>query len=292
MKQLLTAFIICSAAYLSAQTTLDIQGHRGARGLFPENTIPAFLGAIKLGVNTIELDVVITKDNKVLISHDPYMNENFCRLASGKLLEGDIKKEYNIYQMNYAEVTAYDCGQWGNAKFPEQQKMAVQKPLLSDMIDSVEAFVKKNKLPQVKYNIEIKCAAAGDGIMHPKPDEFAKLVYDVIKQKGILDHCNIQSFDVRSLEEIHKIDPKLPIAILVADAHSFKKNLKQLGFTPYAYSPHYILVNKKVVKQCHKAGVKLIPWTVNDEKKMVKLKKLGIDGIITDYPNKAIELLR
>lgn len=292
MKQLLTAFILFSAVYLSAQTTLDIQGHRGARGLFPENTIPAFLGAIKLGVNTVELDVVITKDNKVLISHDPYMNENFCRLASGKLLEGDIKKDYNIYQMNYAEVTAYDCGQWGNAKFPEQQKMAVQKPLLSDMIDSVEAYVRKNKLPQVKYNIEIKRAAPGDGIMHPKPDEFAKLVYDVIKQKGILDHCNIQSFDVRSLQEIHKIDPKLSIAILVADAHSFKKNLKQLGFPPYAYSPHYILVNKKVVKQCHKAGVKLIPWTVNDEKKMVKLKKLGIDGIITDYPDKAIELLR
>lgn len=292
MKRLLTAITLFSAAYLSAQTTLDIQGHRGARGLYPENTIPAFLGAIKLGVNTVELDVVITKDNKVLISHDPYMNENFCRLASGKLLEGDIKKDYNIYQMNYAEVTAYDCGQWGNAKFPEQQKMAVQKPLLSDMIDSVEAFVKRYKLPQVNYNIEIKCAAAGDGIMHPKPDEFAKLVYDVIKQKGILDHCNIQSFDVRSLQEIHKIDPKLPIAILVADAHSFKKNLAQLGFTPYAYSPHYILINKKVVKQCHKAGVKLIPWTVNDEKKMVKLKKLGIDGIITDYPNKAIELLR
>lgn len=292
MKRILTAITLFSAAYLSAQTALDIQGHRGARGLYPENTIPAFLGAIKLGVNTVELDVVITKDNKVLISHDPYMNENFCRLASGKLLEGDIKKDYNIYQMNYAEVTAYDCGQWGNAKFPEQQKMAVQKPLLSDMIDSVEAYVKANKLPQIKYNIEIKCGAAGDGIMHPKPDEFAKLVYDVIKQKGILDHCNIQSFDVRSLQEIHKIDPKLPIAILVADAHSFKKNLAQLGFTPYAYSPHYILVNKKLVKQCHKAGIKLIPWTVNDEKKMVKLKKLGIDGIITDYPNKAIELLR
>lgn len=292
MKRLLTAITLFSAVYLSAQSTLDIQGHRGARGLYPENSIPAFIGAVKLGVNTIELDVVITKDNKVLVSHDPYMNENFCRQASGKLLEGDIKQEYNIYKMYYSEVTAYDCGQWGNTKFPEQQKIAVHKPLLADMIDSVEAYVKANKLPQVKYNIEIKCGAAGDGIMHPKPDEFAKLVYDVIKQKGILGHCNIQSFDVRSLQEIHKIDPKLPIAILVADAHSFKKNLKQLGFTPYAYSPHYILVNKKVVKQCHKAGVKLIPWTVNDEKKMLKLKKLGIDGIITDYPDKAIKLLR
>lgn len=288
----MTAFSLLSIIATSAQTTLDIQGHRGARGLFPENTIPAFTGAIRFGVNTVELDVVITKDNKVLVSHEPYMNDAFCRQVDGKPLTGDVKQEYNIYNMTYAETQAYDCGSWGNTKFPEQQKMNVAKPLLSDVIDSVEAFVQKYKLPQVKYNIEIKCAAAGDGTMHPKPDEFAKLVYGVIKEKGILGHCNIQSFDVRSLQEIHKIDPKLPIAILIADAHSFKKNLAQLGFTPYAYSPHYILVNKKLVKQCKKAGVKLIPWTVNDEKKMVKLKKMGVDGIITDYPNKAIELLR
>lgn len=284
--------MLCSAAYLSAQTTLNIQGHRGARGLYPENTVPAFIGAIKLGVNTVELDVVITKDNKVLVSHEPYMNDGFCRQVDGKPLTGDVKQEYNIYKMTYAETQAYDCGQWGNAKFPGQQKIAVHKPLLSDVIDSVEDYVREHNLKKVNYNIEIKCAAAGDDVMHPKPDVFAKLVYDVIKQKGILDHCNIQSFDVRSLQEIHKLDAKLPIALLVADLHNLKKNLEQLGFIPYAYSPYYMLVNKKLAKQCHKAGVKLIPWTVNDEKKMVKLKELGIDGIITDYPDKAIKLLR
>lgn len=293
MKQILCGLMLFSAVGLMAQKSrIDIQGHRGARGLYPENTIPAFIGAVKLGVNTLELDVVITKDNQVLVSHDPYMNDGFCRQVDGKSLTGDMKKDYNIYTMTYAETQAYDCGQWGNEKFPDQQKLVAHKPLLADMIDSVEDYIRKNNLPKVKYNIEIKCAPAGDNIMHPLPEPFAKLVYEVVKKKGIQDHCNIQSFDVRCLQEIHKLDPKLPIAILIADANNFKKNIEQLGFTPYAYSPHYILVNKKLVKQCHAAGVKLIPWTVNDEKKMVALKDLGIDGIITDYPNKAIQLLR
>lgn len=274
---------LCTAAH--AQTTFDIEGHRGARGLYPENTIVGFIEALKLGVNTLEMDVVISKDGQVVLSHDPTINCEICEYC------GD-GKEKRIYQLDYNTIKTIDCGSKGNSKFPEQKKMYAVKPLLTDVIDSVEAFIKRNNLPPVYYNIETKSTPAGDGTEHPAPDMFAKMMYDVLKQKGILNRSIVQSFDPRTLQAIHKADATVTTALLVFNADGFNKNIKRLGFTPAIYSPNYLLVNSKLVKACHAKGIKVIPWTVNDEDKMKKMKELGVDGIISDYPDRAIKTLR
>lgn len=268
-----------------AQTAFDIEGHRGARGLYPENTIAGFIEALKLGVNTLEMDVVITKDGQVVLSHDPTINCEICDYC------GD-GKEKRIYQLDYSTIKTIDCGSKGNSKFPEQKKMYAVKPLLTDVIDSVEAFIKRNSLTPVYYNIETKSTPAGDGTEHPAPDVFAKMLYDVLKQKGILNRSIVQSFDPRTLQAIHKTDATVTTALLVFNADGFNKNIKRLGFTPAIYSPNYLLVNSKLVKACHAKGIKIIPWTVNDEDKMKKMKELGVDGIISDYPDRAIKVLR
>lgn len=278
-------FLCLLGLYTKAQTAFDIEGHRGARGLYPENTITGFIEALKLGVNTLEMDVVITKDGKVVLSHDAVINCDICDYCT----EG---KERRIYQLDYNTIKTIDCGSKGNAKFPEQKKIYAVKPLLVDVIDTVEAYIKANNLSPVHYNIETKSTPAGDDTEHPKPDVFAKMLYDVLKQKGVLSRCIIQSFDPRTLQVIHATDATAVTALLVFNADGFNKNIKRLGFIPSIYSPNYLLVNSRLVKACHQKNIKIIPWTVNDEDKMKKMKDLGVDGLISDYPDRAIKALR
>jgi glycerophosphoryl diester phosphodiesterase len=286
-----TSFIFLSlllATTMKAQNTFDIEGHRGCRGLYPENTIVAFLEAVRLGVNTLEMDVVVSKDGKLVVSHDPMLNPDICSGADGKPVSAGIR----IYNLTYDEVKKFDCGSRGNPKFPEQKKVAAFKPLLSDVIDSVEKYVQQNHLPAVQYNIETKSTPAGDDVEHPKPAVFSKMLYDLLKQKNVLPKCIIQSFDPRTLQEIKKMDASVKLALLVFNADGFEGNIKTLGFNPNIYSPNFILVNKKLIQKCHQQNIQIIPWTVNEEKKMRKMKSLGVDGIITDYPDKAISVLR
>jgi glycerophosphoryl diester phosphodiesterase len=286
-----TSFIFLSlllATTMNAQTTFDIEGHRGCRGLYPENTIVAFLEAVRLGVNTLEMDVVVSKDGKLVVSHDPTLNPDICSGADGKPVSAGIR----IYNLTYDEIKKFDCGSRGNPKFPDQKKVAAFKPLLSDVIDSVEKYILQNHLPAVQYNIETKSTPEGDDVEHPKPAVFSKMLYDLLKQKNVLSKCIIQSFDPRTLQEIKKMDASVKLALLVFNAEGFEGNIKTLGFNPNIYSPNFILVNKKLIQKCHQQNIQIIPWTVNEEKKMMKMKALGVDGIITDYPDKAISVLR
>jgi len=272
----------------------DVQGHRGCRGLMPENTIPAMLKAIDLGVTTLEMDVVITKDNKVVVSHEPWFETEITTKPDGSFVNAGEAMQYNIYQMNYDEVAKYDVGMKPHPRFPRQQKMKAVKPLLSDLIDSVEAYLTyltKKNLPKfkysVKYNIEIKSLPAGDNRFHPVPSEFGELLMAVIKEKKIEDRVIIQSFDFRSLKYIHEKYPSIKTSMLIEDSdeNDFEGQLIKLGYTPEYYSPNQTLVDDKLVKQCHDKGMKIIPWTVNEKKQVKKLQKMGVDGIITDYPD-------
>ena len=160
------------------------------------------------------------------------------------------------------------------------------------MIDTVEKFIRQNHLPAVQYNIETKSTPEGDDVNHPKPAVFSKLLYDLVKEKNVLSKCIIQSFDPRTLQEIHKIDASATTALLVFNADGFEKNISRLGFTPSIYSPNSILVNKKLIRSCHQQKIKIIPWTVNDEDQMKKYKLMGVDGLISDYPNRLIKVCR
>lgn len=270
---------------------IDIQGHRGARGLFPENTLTAFIEAVKLGVHTLEMDVVISKDHKVVVSHEPWMNELFCSAPNGQPIENGSKEKYNLYKMLYADIAKFDCGKRGNPEFPLQKAVPEHKPLLSEVFEKVDAFTKANNLPLVKYNIEIKSDPTEDNIYNPIPKVFTELVLTVLKNKNVLSRTILQSFDVRILQELKKKDPSLTLSFLVENKDSLEHNLHKLGFIPDIYAPEFILINEQLIKDLRSKNIKLITWTVNEIEDIKKMVSLGVDGIISDHPDIVINLL-
>ena len=268
----------------------DIQGHRGCRGLKPENSIPAFIAALDSGVTTVEMDLAITKDRQVIVSHEPWMAAAFCRTPEGKDFTAKEEMKNNIYQMTYDQVKMWDCGSKVNDKFPEQEKIATIKPLLTDVIIAVENHIKNFTKYEVDYNIEIKSMPEGDNKFHPKPAEFSDMVYNLIDQYLPWDRVVIQSFDFRVLKYWHEKYPTVRLAALVENLHTIDENIKELGFTPSVYSPDYKLLDKDEVKRCHQLKMRVIPWTVNDPVEMMALKGMNVDGFITDYPNRAAKL--
>lgn len=268
----------------------DLQGHRGARGIKPENTIPAFIAALDAGVTTIELDVVITKDKQVVVSHEPWMAAEICLKPDGTEISDTESKAINIYTLTYEEVKQYDCGSKGNARFPEQEKLKTSKPLLTEVIAAVEDYIKSYTQYEVDYNIELKSSKTGDGKYHPAPAEFSDLVYNLLNQYLPMERVVIQSFDFRILRHWHTTYPAVRLAALVENTKSIDDNLKDLGFAPSVYSPYYRLLSEEKVREVKARKMRIIPWTVNEVEDMKRLRAWGVDGLITDYPNRAAEI--
>ncbi|GAA0873032.1 glycerophosphodiester phosphodiesterase family protein [Gangjinia marincola] len=264
----------------------DLQGHRGARGLAPENTLPAFKKALELGVNTLELDVVISMDKKVVVSHEPWFNPEICIDPDGKELEKEKTDRINLYQLTYDQIAQYDCGNRSNPRFPEQKNILAKKPLLTEVIELAEAYAEKHT-STITYNIELKTEPEDDDLFHPAAPEFCKLVIEAIKESIPPQRLTLQSFDLRILNYLHTTYPEYSLAYLV-ERGSFKANLDALRFTPAIYSPFHELLSQSVVNNIHQKGIKVIPWTVNDPERMQELLSWGVDGIITDYPNRAL----
>ena len=282
--------ISCSTAKKNITVELpqfDKQGHRGSRGLMPENTIPAMHKAIDLGVTTLEMDVIISKDKKVVVSHDAYFNADITTTPGGKILSKEEGTKLLLYAMNYDSIRRYDVGLKPHPSFPRQQKIAVYKPLLTELIQSSEAYAKQTKKDPLWFNIETKSKPAGDGIQHPAPEEFVDLLVAVIQEENIFNRTVIQSFDERTLQVAHQKYPSIKTSLLIenTDKRSLDHQLKELGFVPTVYSPHYSLVTDQLVKSCHEKGMKIIPWTINTKQEIERIKSLGVDGIITDYPD-------
>ena len=267
--------------------TFDKQGHRGCRGLMPENTIPAMLKALDLGVTTLEMDIAITKDKQVIVSHDPFFNREITTKADGSYLNVKEERELKIYGMTFEETQHYDVGLKPYARFPQQQKLAVHKPLLGDLLDSVRQYMTDNKRAFPYFNIETKTQPATDNIYHPGPPEFVDLLMNVIKEKNLEDYVIIQSFDFRTLRYLHQNYPSIRTAMLIqgSDKRKLSEQLTELGYIPDIYSPEYGLVTRELIDKCHQQNIKVIPWTVNDPAKINELKNAGVDGIISDYPD-------
>ncbi|MEQ1763297.1 MAG: glycerophosphodiester phosphodiesterase family protein [Pyrinomonadaceae bacterium] len=294
MKTILTflMMMLLAAASAAQSKTISIEGHRGARGHLPENTIASFIRAIELGADTIELDVVISKDKKVVVSHDSWFSYFISTAPNGEKITRENEKQHNIYLMNYAEVKKYDVGIRGNSQFPDQQPQKAYKPLLSEVFTALDRFTRTKRLPLVKYNIEIKSGVAGDGVYHPEPAEFASLVMAEVAKYKMTPRSKLQSFDVRPLQEIRKRWPTTRIALLVGNMDGIEKSVEKLGFVPETYSPHFTLVDQATVDFCRENKVKLVPWTVNEIADLEKMKRFPIDGIITDYPDRAAKVFR
>lgn len=266
--------------------TIEIHGHRGARGIYPENSIEGFLYAINCCVNAIELDVVISGDRQVVVSHEPWFNHKICSKPNGEKVK--IKEHGNLYKMLYSEIKKYDCGKKGNVAFPNQKKIPAYKLLLSEVIENVEQYLKTNSLPPVNYNIEIKSEPRFYKKYQPEPEEFIDLVMGKIK--NIQDKCAVKSFDIKPLQILKEKYPGIKTGLLIANLASVKTNIEKLGFVPDYYNPSYKLIKQKNINDVRKLNMKILAWTVNEEHEMKRLIDLGVDGIITDYPGIALKL--
>ncbi len=271
---------------LSRAQKVDWQGHRGARGLLPENSIPAFKKALELGVSTLELDVVISKDKKVVVSHEPWFSPAICLTPDKNPIQPENARKHNIYEMDYARIRQYDCGSLGNPRFPQQEKREVHKPLLADIFRMAEKYSKDHMRNEIYYNIEIKSNEEWDGIFHPPYTEFCDIVHETIDAYVPWRRVNIQSFDLRVLKYYDDKYPDVKLAVLVESENNPEKIIEALGFVPEIYSPWYELLKPKRVKWLHEKDMKVIPWTVNEPAIMSDLIKMGVDGIITDYPDR------
>ncbi len=285
-------YILAGLSIIVAQTTVSIEGHRGARGHLPENTVPSFIKAIELGSDTLELDLVISKDKKVVVSHEPWFSHYISTTPRGNVITKENEKQHNIYAMTYREVKKYDVGTRGNVQFPQQVPMKTYKPLLSEVFVAIDRYTKSKKMPLMRYNIEIKSNPAGDGTTHPTPPEFVSFVMAEIVKYKMTDRVKVQSFDVRPLQEIKKRWPNQELAFLIGTKEPIEKSIEKLGFKPDSYSPHFSLVDQSVVDYCIANSIKLVPWTVNEIADLEKMKHFKLDGIITDYPDRAVKVFR
>ncbi|QBJ85321.1 glycerophosphodiester phosphodiesterase [Chryseobacterium gleum] len=311
MKNIFLTGVFLLVAQFYFSQSFDKQAHRGGKSLFPENTIPAMKNALQMNVTTLEMDLAITKDKKVILSHDAFLSPELVTKPDGTYIPKDSGFYYKIYEMPYAKIKTFDVGLKKLDRYPDQKKMKAQKPLFSDVIDACEAYARELKRPLPYYNIETKTRPFSDNIFHPEPREFVDLMMKIIVEKKIQDRVIIQSFDPRTLEIIHKEYPEIKTALLVekvddkklAQQQAYFKNIplekfkmypdhlngvagdmKFLSFTPTIYSPEHTLVTAQLIKECHALGMKVIPWTVNTKERLKELKDMGIDGVISDDP--------
>lgn len=295
LKLTATSFLLVAAIGCIAQKKIqlpakykgfDMQAHRGGKGLMPENTIPAMLNAINMGVTTLEMDMQVTKDGQVIVSHDATFNSGFTTTPEGDTLTPAESKKRILYTMTYDSIKKYDVGKKFYAAVPRQKKMAVVKPLLKDLLEATEAAAKKKGIP-IRYNIEIKSGEKGEGITTPPYKEFTDLAMKAILPFNIGERMVIQCFDTRVLRYMHEKYPQVQTSFLTGDKEKDKLEdlLKRIGYTPEYYSPNYKTVTPELIKDCHQRNIKIVPWTVDDIATIKKLADMGVDGIITDYPD-------
>ena len=282
-----------TAAMKTSQTPVFyLEGHRGTRGNMPENTIPAMIKGVDLGANTLEMDVHITKDGQVVVAHDPTLNPNITLTENGDPIPSADAKKYVLHQMDYDQIKMFDVGSKGNKSFPQQKKEKTHMPLLKDLIAAVENHVKENGLKPIIYDIEIKTQNGKDGIYQLAPPAFVKKVMEVVNKADINDRYYLQSFDKLILKEVHKSFPAVTIGFLTGNKKaSLETNIEELGFKPEIYSPHFSMATPELVNAVQEKGMKFIPWTVNNPKDVKAMLKVGIDGIITDFPGRVKAIL-
>ena len=268
---LLRSFVIMLSLSALGASEVLIHGHRGARAVRPENTIPAFEYAIEVGVDVLELDLSVTKDNVVVVSHDAHVNPVICKDAPAKLA---------IRELTLEQLKRFDCG---SLKNPAQPK---QKPVPGTSIPTLSEVLKLAPRGKFEFNIETKISAKYPELA-PSPEEFVKLVLDVVKQHKLEDRIILQSFDFRTLHAMKKIAPKMRLSALYeGPAKSFVAIAKEAGAG--IISPQYRLVTKAEVDAAHQAGLQVVPWTANTPSDWQRLIDCGVDAIITDDPSELV----
>lgn len=299
-------------AFAITTHAFDLQGHRGARGLLPENTLPAFERAIALGVTTLELDIAITSDGVLVIHHDSTLNPATTRDASGQSLE---RRGPPIHSLTWAQLQTYDVGRLNprsdyGKNYPDQQPIdGTRIPRLSDLFD----LVKRLGDDKVRFDIETKLSPLKPEET-PPPEAFARALVEEIRKAGMAARAQIQSFDWRTLQVVQKIAPEIPTVYLTAqqtwldnigadrsegspwtagfqyrDHGSIPKMVKAAGGS--AWSAYFGDLTGGKIKEAQSLEMKVLAWTVNDPALMLRMLDWGVDGLITDRPDLARKVL-
>jgi len=267
---------------------IEVHGHRGARARFPENTLPALEYALKVGADVLEFDLAVTKDDVVVINHDPAINPEICTDEKG----GEVEKNQLIRNMTLAEVKKFDCGRKKNLKFSKQTPVPGTKmPTLEEFFD----LIKNSKDPHantVRFNIELKSDPRRPE-QAPAPREFAMMVLSLLKKHNMIQRTVLQSFDHRTLVEAKKLESSITISALTEKEFTgidYAKIISEIK--PDILSPNAGEITGADVKAVQKLNVKVIPWTVNRPEEWSKLIAAGVDGIISDDPEDLIAYLK
>jgi glycerophosphoryl diester phosphodiesterase len=287
--------------------SLDLQGHRGARGLLPENTLPAFAQALTTGVTTLELDTAVTRDGIVVVTHDTTLNPDITRDANGQwLTRGDIV----VHELTFAQLQQYDVGRINPRspyaqRFPDQQALdGTHIPRLAEVF----ALARRAGNKQVRFNIETKISPEHGHHTLP-PAEFARALIELVRAEQLEARVTIQSFDWRTLQVVQQEAPQITTAYLTAQRSwldniqaeaasspwtagrhisqfggSLPKLVKASGGT--TWSPYYGDVTRAAVREAQQLGLKVIVWTVNESRDIEQMIDFGVDGIISDYPDR------
>ncbi|RTQ48402.1 glycerophosphodiester phosphodiesterase [Hymenobacter gummosus] len=271
-----------------------IYGHRGCRGLRPENTIPAFLHALQWPIDGLELDVVMSADGQVVVSHEPWLNPAICSAPDGGPITPDFARNFRFYQQSYAAIRRFDCGQRRHPAFPQQLSVPAFKPLLHEVFDAVEARCRELKRPVPAYSIELKSTPEGDGIDHPTPELFVQAVEQVVAASRALHQRTdtlYMSFDHRVVAAARRLTRRR-VCLLVEDHHPLTEHIAQLGFIPEVLGPDYELLTLRLLTRCAELELPVVAWTVNETALIKSVAARGVHGITTDYPNRAVQALR
>ena len=287
---LLSLLLLATLTACDKKPVIDVQAHRGGAGLMPENTRSAMQHALDLDVNTLEFDLQLSQDGQVVVSHDNFFDSRYATRPDGSLIQPDDPKEY-LYTMPYDSIVKYDVGLRFVDRWPTQQKVAEVKPLASDLIDFTESYAQK----PVNYNIEIKSwPGEGEGTLWPEYHVFCDTCIPLLLSKNLGKRLIVQCFDTRALNYMHEKWPELTLSYLTEDydGGDIETLLKNLTFTPQWWSPESSVVTPENVKWCHKHGIGVVPWTVDDPAEMKRLVDCGVEAIISNYPDILIETVR
>lgn len=289
MRPLLLAFL---AAVLPAHA-LDLQGHRGARGLAPENTLPAFAAALTLGVDTLELDVGVTRDGVVVVHHDRTLHPDIARGPDGRWLEG---RGPAVHALSFAELQRYDVGRLREGSdyarpFAGQKAVdGTRVPRLAEVF----ALARRAGNDRVRFNIETKLSAQAPEETLP-PAEFARAVLAEIRRSGMAARSTLQSFDWRTLAVAQAEAPEVPVVHLSftrppARAEGLPAKVRQAGGR--TWSPNFQALDAALLREARALGLQVVVWTVNEPADIEAMLDLGVDGLISDYPDRVREAMR
>ena len=307
------SLVIAFTGLTSVAQALDLQGHRGARGLMPENTLPGFAKALEIGVTTLELDLAVTADSRVVVSHNPRLEPEIARSPNGEWL---VQSSPTIHSMTLAALKSYDVGRLNPAseyaeRYPAQQPVdGTSVPTLGEVFE----LVNRSGSQSVRFNIEVKINPERPELTFP-PGQFVRAVIDEVRRYKMEDRVVLQSFDWRALREVQDMAPEITTSYLTVNQR-WMSNLQTGvdGSSPWlngldvdnfdgsaaraikaaggdVWSAFHREVDAESIKLAHELGLKVSVWTVNEISRMHELIEMGVDSIITDYPDRLRRVL-